>query len=328
MIQSGAVARPVDHALEAQMRRAFAGPAFIRPSQIPYADDLPFDEAKRRLGHTLFFDQRLSRAGNQSCASCHHAGLGWEMGIPKALGAAEMPRKSQTLLNLAWSDTWFWDGRADSFEQQFRVALRSPKALAMTEDELVQRLNKIPGYAPMFKTAFADQPIDVTTVAKALEVYQRGLVAGPAPFDAWVKGDARALSSEAKRGALLFAGKAGCVACHSGWNFTDNGFHDVGMPDADLGRGKIVDLPALQHAFKTPTLRNIERRRPYMHDGSLADLDAVVRHYANGGAAKRPSLAPEVKPFALTEAELADLVAFLKSLTGIDAAVTIPQMPM
>ena len=144
------LATAADQRLDARARAAFDRTAFTRPTEIPYAEGNPFSEAKRALGHVLFFDQRLSKSGAQSCASCHHAGLGFEMGIPKALGAAEMPRKSQTLLNLAWSDTWFWDGRADSFEAQFRMALTSPKALAMTEDELVRRLNAAPEYKPLF----------------------------------------------------------------------------------------------------------------------------------------------------------------------------------
>lgn len=317
---------------EAELRAIF-GQEYVRPATVPFTEENPYSDAKRDLGHVLFFDQRLSKNGNQSCVSCHHPGLGWEMGIPKALGLQEMPRKSQTLYNLAWQSSWFWDGRADGYEKQFNMALASPKALGMSAEELEKRLRAATGYAPLFKKAFPDaktgEEITAKNVAKAIEIYQRGIVSGPAPFDRWVAGDAAALSAGAKKGALVFAKKANCIACHSGWNFSDDGFHDVGLDDADLGRGKhVAGVESLQHAFKTPTLRSIAQRAPYMHDGSVATLEAVVDHYDKGGAVKRTSLAPEMKKLKLSNREKKALVEFLKSLTGEDAPVAFPQIPM
>ena len=316
------------HAGPDQSLRHDFGPTFVRPTQIPYATDNAYSTDKDELGRTLFFDQRLSRAGNQSCVSCHHPGLGWEMGLPKALGAQEMPRKSPTLLNLAWSETFFWDGRSADYGAQFHVALNSPKALAMTDDELVKRLRAVPGYAPLFAKAFPDGEVSVLNVGRALEVFQRGITSGPAPFDRWLSGDDQAMSRDAKAGAALFLGKANCVACHSGWNFSDDGFHDVGLADEDVGRGKILSLPAMQHAFKTPGLRSIERRKPYTHAGALTELSDVIEHYDRGGIARRPSLAPEIKPLRLSAREKKQLIEFLKSLTGQDKPVTTPMMPM
>ena len=317
---------------EAELRKIFGG-EYVRPTTVPYTEENPYSDAKRDLGHVLFFDQRLSKNGNQSCVSCHHPGLGWEMGIPKALGLQEMPRKSQTLLNLAWQSSWFWDGRADSYEKQFNMALASPKALGMSPEELEKRLRPVAGYQPLFKKAFPDakagEEVSTKNVAQAIEIYQRGIVSGIAPFDRWVAGDANALSAEAKKGALIFAKKANCIACHGGWNFSDDGFHDVGLEDADIGRGKhVAGVESLQHAFKTPTLRSIASRAPFMHDGSVATLEAVVEHYDKGGTAKRASLAPEMKKLKLSSQEKKALVEFLKSLTGEDAPVAFPQIPM
>ena len=313
--------------VEEQMRAKF-GDAFKFPEAIPYADENPYSIEKAALGKVIFFDQRLSQSRNQSCASCHHPGLGWEMGIPLAMGAQLMPRKSQTLLNVAWNDAWFWDGRSDTLSGQFHTALTSPKALAMSVDELEKRILAVPGYKPLFEKAFADHAINEKNIGLALDIFERGIVSGPSAFDRWMKGDAKALSPDAKAGALVFAGKANCIACHSGFNFTDNGFHDIGIDDADIGRGKQLALPSMQHAFKTPTLRSIAQRAPYTHAGHYKSLEEVVDLYDEGGEAKRPSLAPEVKKLHLKSKEKKQLVEFLKSLTGDDAPMTIPQMPM
>jgi cytochrome c peroxidase len=136
------------------------------------------------------------------------------------------------------------------------------------------------------------------------------------------------MSPEAQRGFELFNTKAHCAKCHSGWRFTDDGFYDVGVPGADLGRGTILpDIPAVQHAFKTPTLRNVARRAPYMHDGSLAGLEQVVELYDRGGLVTRPSLSTEIKPLHLTSEEKRDVIAFLGALTSTDMPVEIPALP-
>lgn len=314
--------------LDKELRALYPTADYTRPDAPPFSEENPFSEDKKELGRILFFDQRLSKSGNQSCASCHHPGLGWEMGIAKAIGAQEMPRKSQTLYNLAWSSTWFWDGRADSYASQFHAALVSPRALNMTTEELEKRISGIAGYKPLFEKAFPGKKISELSIAQALEIFQRTIVSGPAPFDQWVSGDSKALSTEAKKGAVVFAKKAKCLACHSGWNFSDDGFHDIGLGDADIGRGKQLALPTMQHAFKTPGLRSIAQRKPYMHDGSISSLEDVLEHYNSGSKVDRASLAPELKPLRLSRDEKKSLLEFLKSLTGNDAAVIIPRMPM
>jgi cytochrome c peroxidase len=152
-------------------------------------------------------------------------------------------------------------------------------------------------------------------------------VSGRAPFDAWIEGNTKAISEEAKRGFVLFNTKGGCAECHSGWNFTDDSFHDIGLASPDIGRAKqLPGVIKMKYAFKTPNLREIARRGPYMHDGSVATLEAVMDHYNEGGI-KRDSLSELIKPLGLSKQECADLVAFMKTLTSDMDPTTVPVLP-
>jgi cytochrome c peroxidase len=153
------------------------------------------------------------------------------------------------------------------------------------------------------------------------------VISTSAPFDRWIAGDEQAIGESAKRGFELFNTKGNCASCHTGWNLTDHGFHDIGLPDDDIGRGKFLPLQSMKHAFKTPTLRDLTRRAPYMHDGSLPDLNAVMEHYDKGGV-MRPSLSAEMKPLHLTAGEKNDLVAFMLTLTGDAEPVPMPMLAM
>jgi cytochrome c peroxidase len=167
----------------------------------------------------------------------------------------------------------------------------------------------------------------VKNIAKAIATFERTVVSGIAPLDKWVGGDEEAITTAAKRGFDLFNGKTNYVACHSGWNFTDDSFDDIGLPDDDIGRGKQVpNVKVMQHAFKTPALRNAVERAPYMHEGSLRNLHSVVRHY-NDGFTKRESLSDQIYPLGLSDREQGDLVAFLKTLSSNDAPVAMPRLP-
>jgi cytochrome c peroxidase len=159
------------------------------------------------------------------------------------------------------------------------------------------------------------RPIDVDAIALAVAAFERTLEPGIAPFDRWVAGDETAISESAKRGFALFTGKADCAVCHGGWRFTDDQFHDIGTTTTDRGRGREIKDAALNFAFKTPTLRSVALRAPYMHNASIATLADVVRHYEKGGI-DRPSRSPMLVPIELTEVERLDLVAFLETLTG------------
>jgi cytochrome c peroxidase len=194
-------------------------------------------------------------------------------------------------------------------------------------DDLTGKLAKIDGYRMMFNAAFPGQGITLANVAKAIATFERTVVSPIAPFDRWVAGDESAISESAKRGFATFNDKANCVACHSGWNFTDGSFHDIGLPDKDIGRGKHLNLQKMQHAFKTPTLRDADRRGPYMHNGSITTLADVVEHYNKGGT-QRPSLSDDMKPLNLTAQEKADLVEFMLTLTSEPTTARHPSLPV
>jgi cytochrome c peroxidase len=193
-----------------------------------------------------------------------------------------------------------------------------------------ERIRAIPDYAARFKAALPNAPVNLESIATAIAAYETSFEPGPAPFDHWVGGDETAIPDAAKRGFVLFNNKGLCFTCHTGWRFTDDNFHDIGTTTTDLGRGREVkDDPQLQYAFKTPTLRSVALRPPYMHNASAADLDAVIRHYEKGGI-DRPSRSPMLMAIKLSDAEHGDLVAFLQTLTGApegDAAPSLPAAP-
>ena len=304
-------------------------PKYRRPSQVSFPKDNPYTRESELLGRTLFFDPRLSSSKVISCASCHNPGFSWGDGLPLAVGHGMkvLARRTPTILNVAWSELLFWDGRAGSLEDQALGPIAAPGEMNQPLDKMVQALQSIQGYQPMFERAYPGQPISKESVAKAIATFERTVVSGIAPFDRWVNGDEKAITESAKRGFDLFNTKAGCAKCHTGWNFTDDGFHDIGVKSQDRGRNAVLDLPAMQFAFKTPTLRNVDRRAPYLHDGSEATLEDVIALYEEGGRVKRPSLSPDIYRLNLTVEEKRDLIAFLRTLTSQDAAIEVPILP-
>ncbi len=302
---------------------------YQRPTAVPFPRDNPYSEARSDLGHKLFFDPRVSGPATMSCATCHNPSLSWGDGLPTAIGSAanHLERRSPSLLNLAWADALMWDGRAGSLEEQATGPMQAPGEMNQTMPKLIAILAGISGYRAAFQAAFPGEGITEKTIGKAVATYERTIVSGDAPFDKWIKGDETAIDDAAKRGFVTFNTTGHCSACHSGWRFTDDSFHDIGLPDNDLGRGKLVEgVEPLRHAFKTPGLRNIALRAPYMHNGSVATLPAVVRHY-DGGFTKRPSLSAEVYKLNLSTKEVEDLVAFMKTLSSADATIAVPVLP-
>lgn len=302
---------------------------YQRPAAIPFPATNPYSEAKAELGRMLFFDPRVSGPSTMSCASCHNPALSWGDGLPTGVGsdARVLGRRSPSILNLAWAELLMWDGRAESLEHQATGPITEPREMNQTMPRLLATLGELPGYRVRFDAAFPGEAISDKTIAKAIATFERTVVSGRAPFDRWVEGDETAIGAEAKRGFVTFNGKGNCAACHSGWRLTDDSFHDIGLPGSDPGRGKLIaGVEPLKNAFKTPGLRNIDQRAPYMHDGSVPTLAAVVRHYDTGFIA-RPSLSAEVRRLNLTDAEVAELVAFMKTLTSADAAITVPVLP-
>ncbi|MDX1453314.1 MAG: cytochrome c peroxidase [Oleiphilaceae bacterium] len=320
----------VSWALDAEALRELKS-EYERPDEIPYPSDNPYSEQKAQLGKMLFFDPRLSASGSQSCATCHNPSFHWVDGLPQSVGHEhkKLARKSQALLNLAWDELFFWDGRAKSLEEQVIQPIESVEEMGMDMLQLLQTLQSIPGYQSAFAQAFPDQQpaMSKDTMAKALATYVRSIVSGTAPFDRWIAGDDNAISETAKKGFELFNGKANCSACHAEWNFSDGSFHDIGLKTDDPGRARILpNVSSMQHAFKTVGLRNIAERAPYMHNGSLATLADVVAHY-NNGFIQRESLSVEIEPLNLSRQEQHALVAFLETLTSQDAPVSLPVLP-
>ena len=310
-VQAGAVA-PADDltALKASFRR---------PASVPFPADNPFSQAKRLLGEALFHDPRLSIDGSLACASCHQPGKGFADGKPQGRGVPgrALKRHTPSLWNLAWASAVFWDGRARNLEEQVAGPIESPDEMAQPVASVVARLAADPAMVRAFTQAFPESPqVNGANLAKAIATYERTFVSPEIRFDRWIAGDEHALTPREVAGFTLFTGKAGCVKCHSGFAFTDYAFHDIGLPGEDRGRGAVLRLAPAEHAFKTPGLREIARSAPYMHDGSLATLEDVLRHYA-GGVLDRPTLSKDLpRGLKLSEAERADLIAFLGTLTS------------
>ncbi|QDT66691.1 cytochrome-c peroxidase [Calycomorphotria hydatis] len=268
------------------------------------------------LGKQLYFDKRLSKDNSISCASCHDPKFGWadpdqfSTGVDGGKGGRNAP----TVINSAFNKFQFWDGRAGSLEEQALGPMANPVEMAETLDNLEIKLNKIKGYREQFQNVFGT---DVTRegMATAIAMFERTVLSGDAPYDKYEEGDATAMSEAAVRGMKLFFGKAVCSSCHSGSNFTDNGFHNIGIgmdaKEPDQGRAVISKLEGDTGAFKTPTVREAAKTAPYMHDGSLKTLEEVVEHYNKGGI-DNPYLDEEIFPLGLTTQEKADLVTFMK----------------
>lgn len=298
---------------EAVWRAIFARPHGVSASAVGDT------AAQIELGRDLFRDPRLSGSGKAACTSCHDPDHAFTDGRRTAVGpgGAVLPRNAPALYNLAWAVSFFWDGRAPTLAAQARFPILAEDELAGDFTTIAQRLSADPAVKAHFATAFPEAPgVTESAILDALAAYERSLVSAESRFDRWIAGDGAALTETELQGFDIFVGKGGCVSCHGGWRFTDDNFHDIGLASQDLGRGALVASAKGLPQFKTPSLREVARTAPYMHDGSLATLEDVVAHYT-GNLIKRPSLAATVvRDLELTAEEKAALVAFLKTLSG------------
>jgi cytochrome c peroxidase len=303
---------------------------YWRPAAIPYPKENPHGRAKEELGRALFFDPILSGARVRSCGTCHNPGLAWGDGEPRAIGenGVRLPLRSPTLLNIAWVPKLGWDGHFRDLESVAMGPITGQTNMNLPEQELIERLSALPGYRTAFDTVFGKGDVTRQKIEQSLATFERTIVSGDAPFDRWALGNEAAISAAAKRGFALFNGKANCAVCHTGWAFTDAAFHDIGVAkDDDLGRGRLFPSSVkLQHAFKTPTLRDVARRAPYMHDGSVASLAEVIDLYDRGGI-ERPSRDNDIRPLNLQSREKADLIAFLNTLSDTPKLYPLPNLP-
>lgn len=284
-------------------------------------EDNPLTLKKIKLGRKLFFDERLSLDGTLSCATCHNPLLGFADGRSFAVGinGLEGPRSTPAIINRLFSEAQFWDGRVQNLEEQVLEPIENPIEMKNTLENVVITLNKDEAMRYEFQEVFGTD-VSVEGLQKAIASFERTLLSGNSPLDKFKAGNKNALSESAQKGLLLFESeRINCVVCHKGQNFTDELFHnsgigmDTGRPD--LGRFKETQNDSDWGRFKTPTLRDISRTAPYMHDGSLRTLREVIEFYDRGGI-NNANLSEHIKPLNLTEEEKNDLVEFLRSLSG------------
>lgn len=284
--------------------------------------DNPLTKEKIELGRAIFFDKRMSRDNTIACASCHMAKKGFADGMPVSTGIKGFKggRSAPVSFNRVYSKAQFWDGRAATLEDQSIGPFVNPIEHGFANhDEMVAKMKKMPGYRKLFQDVFGGE-ITIQDVGRAVASFQRTVLSGNSAVDKYdIGGDQNALSDSAKRGLELFRGKARCTRCHSGFNFTDEKFHNLGIGwndnKVDLGRYMETKNPEDIGAFKTPTLREIARTAPYMHDGRFKTLEEVVKFYNQGGV-KNPHQDNTIIPLEMTDDEQQDLVAMLKSLNG------------
>jgi cytochrome c peroxidase len=272
---------------------------------LPVPENNPITQEKVALGRQLFFDRRLSRDGSIACATCHNPNRAFStpLSVATGVGGRQGRRNAPVLINRAYGRTFFWDGRAPSLEDQVLQPIQDPHEMNLTLEELSTRVK-----------------LDSQTIARALASYVRSILSGGSPYDHYVNGDRSALTAERQLGLQIFRGKGNCTACHIGPNFTDEQFHNTGIAwrdgkFADEGRFAVSNNPRDHGAFKTPTLREIGRTAPYMHDGSMATLEDVIEFYSEGGR-PNPYLDSDIRPRNFTPEEKRAVAAFLRSLNG------------
>lgn len=286
----------------------------------PVPSDNLMTRARVELGKQLFFDKRLSANDDMACVTCHDPAHGYSVPRPIKgfLKGHAVSRSAQTLVNVSYHQTLFWDGRADNLEMHALMPILNPHEMAMPSAKILEeKLHRIPGYVSAFRETFESE-IKADDIARAIAAFERTLLAGDSPYDRFKAGDNSALSDSAKRGMDVFFHKATCHSCHKGSMFSDGEYHNIGVDfgkeDRDAGRSRFEPDEYLKelsrHSFRTPPLRDIVRTPPYMHNGSLKTLADVVEYYDRGGTAD-PEKDPRMKPLKLTAAEKTDLVEFL-----------------
>lgn len=306
-----------------------------------------FDSLKNmiELGKTLFFDPRLSGSNQISCASCHVPDLSWSDGRSRSIGHEQQMnrRNSSSILN-TWSyKELFWDGRSKSLEDQAFSPINSETEMHSDMAELTMKLRRIEGYKLLFKAAYGTIDISPETVTQAIAVFERTVVSNKAAFDEFILGNKKAMSDAAIRGLHLFRTKARCMNCHNGSLFTDNSFHNTGLTNyqreqEDLGRYKVTHNADDAGRFRTPSLRDVIRTGPWMHNGQFDNIEEILDIYSAGMPQSPPKpeqvndpLYPKtdklIRKLDLTKEERQDIIAFLHSITAEPYKVNIPAMP-
>jgi cytochrome c peroxidase len=284
------------------------------------------------LGKILFNDKRFSKNNNLSCSSCHMENRGFSNGEEFAIGTNGNPVKRHVphLYNLELNNSFFWDGRATSLEEQLSMVIKSKTELDMTFKEVISRLEQDDQLREKFKAVYAKEGITKSSITKSIVAFERSIVAVNSKYDQYLNGNKEALNEKELAGLALFIGPANCIACHNGPNLSDKLFHNVGIKTDDLGRQSVDQIGMNKEfestpypffstfkAFKTPSLRNIAQTAPYFHNGSKKTLEEVVAFYNSGGENPNKSgLAKEIVPLNLSKKQEAELIAFLLALSS------------
>ncbi len=320
------------------------------PPLAPLPELKPQRPEEVELGKLLFFDNRTSGDADIRCSQCHDPRKGWADGLALSDGypGTKYFRNTKTILNVAYSDLLYWDGRMDGgkgdLDSQVRDALTESYWHAMDGRIMLQRWKQVPDYVQRFKAVYNAEP-DFELTLKTVSAFMRSLVSKNVPFDTYLKGDQHAISEQAKQGLALFQGKAGCIQCHNGAYLSDQKPHALGVPEnpyvfltpkrhtsyravlrnlgvpnrmkwlEDVGHFAVSKDRQDIGKFITPTLREVSRTAPYMHNGMLTTLDDVVEFYNKGGGS-HPNKDLLIRPLGLSPSEKAALVAFLKTLSG------------
>ena len=296
-----------------QRLRAHATLLCCALSAVAWGGEVSRQEA---IGWRLFFDPILSRPRNTSCGTCHKPEHGFEQGMAFGKGADGdvLPISTPTVVNLQEADYFFWDGRAESLEEQAKGPITNPIEMDLTLEEALVRVKSQSRYRKAFAAIGVDE-IAIDDIVRAIAAFERKLMTGETAFDRWLQGDRSALSASQARGRMIFFTRGECAICHMGNNFTDNDFHNVGTGgEADLGRYNVTKDEEDKGAFKVPSLRNWKGREPFMHDGRFKTLGEVIEHYSNPPQARVGE--SELDPLDLSETEKDDLLAFLETLNG------------
>ena len=335
--------KPVSNGFSLQLPSGLSSDSFYIP------EDNPLTQDKIDLGRLLFFDVRLSADDSVACAACHAPEKAFtdNSRVSTGINGGQGTRNAPTVINRIAGSEQFRDGRAATLEEQAKGPLISPLEMGMPDHEAVMKKVKgIAGYRVLFEGAFGRQA-NIEDLARAIASFERTIVSGNSRWDQYVAGDRAALTEAEKRGLAFFQGKGRCTQCHSGWNLTDEKYHNIGigwdLPEPDLGRFQVTDDENDKGAFRTPTLREVALTGPYMHDGRFDTLEQVMEYYSSGVIAnphldvemRRSNLSLEetlelygqddrserrqaflVQNLHLSEQEKADLVAYMKALTG------------
>ena len=337
-------------------------------TQVKGLQENPLTRAKIELGRQLYFDKRLSANHTVSCATCHDPAEGFARHTQFGVGIDGQTgnRNSPVSYNRILSDNQFWDGRAESLEEQAVGPIANRIEMGNTLDQAVATLKGIPGYQKQFSIIFAEEEITIENVGRAIASFERAIVTSPSPFDYYERlrkfqeafaddledldafredepeayeqyvqfkeqSDEHSISESAVRGRdLFFSDRVGCTACHVGPNLTDEKYHNLGVgmdkENPDVGRSQISSNDKERGAFKTPTIRNVALSAPYMHDGSQKTLQEVVEWYNKGGHANS-HLSDKIKKLKLTDQEEQDLVAFMHACTGAFPEIETGRLP-